>query len=196
MDLASGFNLNTIFPFNLSLIDDQLQIQFINNKLSVSAIIKNLNNETIAQIINNEWKTVNPNTLLFWDRNYNAYAFEIIGSDNVPTLQVIMVGPNKIQIGGLFYTQTGRIYIQPLGQDAVLWKNPTDQQLKDANIPRIFYYPALTDQSNLGKMVNPTYPSSNPLLESTAMFVLGIIVTAVGAIIGPIGYEKYKRSKK
>jgi len=127
IDLANGFNLSTIFPFGINFVDDQFRIQFMNNKISVSADIRNSNNTIIAQIVNNEWKTVSPDTLLFWDRNYNAYAFEIIGSNNIPTLQVIMVGSNRIQIGGLFYTQTGSIYIAPAPDGAMMYVNVGEQ---------------------------------------------------------------------
>lgn len=196
VDLANGFDLNDIFPFKLNLTTDQFKIEFIDNRISVSANIKNSENVTIAQIVNNEWKTVNPDTLLFWDRNYNAYAFEIIGSNNVPTLQVIMVGPNAIQLGGLFYTQTGRIYIQPMETGAVMWKNPTDQQLEDANILTIFRYPALTNPDNLGKLINPIYPSSDPLTKSTWIIVSGFVLAPLGTILFAFGFHIYKSSEK
>jgi len=197
LDLANGFNLTTIFPFNINFTDDQFQIQFINNEMFVSANIRNSDNTLIAQIVNNEWKTVNPDTLLFWDRNYNAYAFEIIGSNNIPTLQVIMVGPNKIQIGGLFYTRTGSIYIAQAPGGAVMYVNVGDEhQEYGKNILRIFRYPALTNPSNLGKMLNPIYYSSDPLSESTWMMVFGIVMAALGGImVSTFGYEKYKASK-
>jgi len=181
---------------HLNLTIDQFQIQFIDDKLSVSANIRNSDNVTIARIVNNEWKTVDPSTLLFWDRNYNAYAFEIIGSNDIPTLQVIMVGSNKIQIGGLFYTRTGRIYIQPMERGAVLWKNPTDQQLEDADILRIFKYPALTNPDNLGKIVDPNYPSSDPLAESTLIMVFGFVLASLGTILFAFGFDIYKNSEK
>lgn len=166
IDLANGFNLSTIFPFNIDFVDDQFRIQFINNKMSVSADIRNSNNTIIAQIVNNEWKTVNPDTLLFWDRNYNAYAFEIIGSNNIPTLQVIMVGPNKIQIGGLFYTRTGSIYIAPAPDGAIMYVNVGDQHREyGQNVSRIFYYPALTNPNNLERWLIPFIPQAIPYMN-------------------------------
>jgi hypothetical protein len=201
--MENGININTFLSPDLRLTTDQLEIEFIDNKFFVSADLKDSNGTRIAQIVNNEWKTVEPGTLLFWDRNYNAYAFEIIGSNNVPTLQVIMVGPNKIQIGGLFYTSNGRIYIrQPLKSDpegtgAVLQINPTDQYLESLNVSRIFKYPALTDSSNLGKMVNPLYPSSDPLLEPTwTIIVGGILATSGSILLAFFGSETRKASKK
>jgi len=123
-ELAQGIDLNNVLYDKI--MTDQFKIQFIDNKLSVSANIRDSDGNLIAHIVNNAWKTVDPShQLAFWDRNYNAYAFEIIGSNNKPTFQVIMVGPNRIQVGGLFYTQGGgSIYIAPLSSgDAMLYVN-------------------------------------------------------------------------
>jgi len=200
--MENGIDLNIFFSSAVNLTTDQLKIQFIDNKLSVSADIKDSKGTRIAQIVNNEWKTVDPSSLLFWDRNYNAYAFEIIGSNNVPTLHVIMVGPNRIQIGGLFYTSDGRIYIRqplksdPTGTGAVFEINPTDQRLEALNISRIFKYPALTDTSNLGKMVNPVYPSSDPLSGPTWIMIVGVVSAFSGPILFAFGFETYKASRE
>lgn len=198
--LANGIDMNQIFPaangVNSPFTTNQLKIEFINNQLSVSVNIKDSDNITIAQIVNNEWKTVNPDSLLFWDRNYNAYGFEIIGSDNVPTFQVIMVGPNRIQIGGLFYTANGSIYFEPRSDGTMLYINESSAQLESAHIGTIFKYPALTDPNNLGKMTESYYPSSNPLSDSTWIMIIGFILAIVGPILFAFGFEKYKESSK
>lgn len=189
-DLANGFDLSTLQPFTVfNLLSYQFRIQFNNSKMFVSADIKNSNGTLIGQIVNNTWKTVNPDTLLFWDRNYNAYAFEIIGSNDKPTLQVIMVGPNQIQIGGLFYEKTGgSLYIAPETTGAMLYVNVRpDQHLEEnASIITIFKYPCLTNSSNLGKMVSPYYPSSDPLAEPTSRIQLGNELYIGGTIIAVI----------
>jgi hypothetical protein len=181
-ELADGFSLSK-FLYVANFTDDLFNIRFSANKMFVSAVLRNSDNVIIAEIENNEWKTRNPDTLLFWDRNYNAYAFGIIGSNNIPTLQVVLRGSNDIQIGGLFYTKTGRIDIAPMASgDAEIFLNPTDQQLIDANIPTIFRYPALTEPSNLGKIINPIYPSSDPLSEANWIIGIGIVLTVLGTI--------------
>jgi len=184
-ELANGFDLSTLPPFTaMKLVPYQLQIHFDNGKMLVSAEIRNSNGTLIAEIVNNEWKTRNPDSLLFWDRNYNAYAFEIIGSDNRPTLQVVMVGPNKIQIGGLFFSKTGgSFYITQAPSGAVIYKNGPGQYVEDNQpVPTIFEYPCLTDPSNLGKTVNPIYPSSDPLAQANWDTSLGYILSALGVI--------------
>lgn len=112
-DIKNGFNLAQ-FLYSVNLSYNQFSIRFNDSKMCVSAVITNPNNQTIAIIHDNNWQTVNPDTLLFLDRNYNAYAFEIIGSNGIPTIQVVIRGANEIQIGGLFYTRTGRLDIAPM----------------------------------------------------------------------------------
>lgn len=199
-ELEEGIDMNQIFPaasgVGSPFTPNQLKIKFVDNKLSVSTILTNSNGTTIAQIVDNQWKTVEPSSLLFWDRNYNAYAFEIIGSNTVPTFQVIMVGPNRIQIGGLFYTERGSIYFQPVEDGAVLHVNQTDAELVDADIPTIFRYPALTKEANLGKMNDPYYPSSDPLAIPTWTIITGVILGLFGSISSKFGYDSYKHEKK
>ena len=196
-DLAKGIDLRQIFPANFT--SNQFKIDFIDNRLSISADIRNSDGTRIAQIINNEWKTVDPSTLLFWDRNHNAYAFEIIGSDGIPTLQVMIVGPNRIQIGGLFYTETGSLYFEPVPDGAVIYVNAGNEH-RERNaivpIPKVFKYPALTNSDNLGKMTDSYYPSSNPLAESTWIMVASIILAALGAIVFSFGFEKCKSANE
>jgi hypothetical protein len=197
-DLANGFNLTSLFPFGIDFTDTTFSIKFIDDKMYVSTDVRDSNNTLIAEIVNNEWKTVNPDTLQFWDRNYNNYAFEIIGSNNIPTLQVIMVGSNEIQVGGLFFTQTGSIYIAPMinGSGTRLFINVGDKhQEYNTTIPTIFKYPCLTNPDNLGEMNSSFYPSSNPLLIPTFEFGLGIILMVISALISYFAYDSYSYLK-
>ena len=150
-DLASGVDLSTLL-WPLQLASDQIKINFNNNKMLVSGDLKDADNDTIAQIVNNTWDAVNPQyKLSFWDRNYNTYAFEIIRSDGVPMLQVAMIGNNKIQIGGIFYSpKFGIIDIAPASQadmkkgiGASINVNLNDSTIEAENIPTLFKYPCL-----------------------------------------------------
>lgn len=184
-DLANGIDLRSVI-YN-KIVPDQFKIQFVDSKLVVSALIKDSNNETIAEIVNNEWKTVDPHyQLAFWDRNYNAYAFEIIGSNNRPTFQVIMIGDNKIQIGGVFYLEDGGyIFISPQKNgDAMIYKN--EMPPSNETSLTIFKYPCLTQPDNLGKMINPIYPSSNPVVEADWEIQLGYVLFYGGSILAAI----------
>jgi hypothetical protein len=190
-DIENGFNLaQLLYAANLSY--NQFTIHFDNSKMYVSAVITNSNNQTIANIHDNNWQTVNPDSLLFLDRNYNAYAFEILGINGIPTIQVVIRGPNEIQIGGLFYTKNGRVDIAPMANgDGMLYLNPTDEQLIKANIPTLFKYPALTNATNLGKMINPLYPSSDPLIIPTVGFILSVMSLIFGTIFSYFTFDSY-----
>jgi hypothetical protein len=198
-NLESGVDLDTLLNlcfkgYNFS--GDNFRISVVNNKLSVSGEIKNSDNVTVAQIYNNNWKSDNPDkTFDIFDRNYNDYAFEIIGKTGVPVIQIIIFGSNKIQIGGLFHSDAGEVYILPTEFGSTRILNPTDDQLRSQSIMKIFQYPS---SSNLGKMVNPAYPSSDPLSESWWIMILGIIMIFLGAILALSDkiYEFYKSSNE
>lgn len=215
--LVNGIDLSDLKEIADNLVSDQIKIDFVNGKLSVSANVKNFNGDQVAQIVNNNWQTANPDTLKFWDRNYNAFAFEIINSDQMPLLQVVMIGSNQILIDGLFYTTDGgTIYIDSFTNSlfyeinsvsstgvfnltpeiwsgsAVLTNETESEILENYNITKIFTYPALTDQSNLGKLAASQYPSNNPLSEPTFLFYFGIFLFIIGVILCPVGFENYK----
>ncbi len=198
--LANGIDMNHVFPaasgVGAPFLMNQLKITFSDNKLGISTVIKDSDNRTIAEIINNEWKTVNPDTLMFWDRNYNAYAFEIIDCDNIPTFQVLIVGSNRIQIGGLFYTAHGTLYFEPRDDGCLLHINQTIADLQNAKIQTLMKHPALTNPENLGKMTEAYYPSSNPLSESIWILFTGVVLAIIGPILFSIGFEKYKANIK
>lgn len=210
-ELKNGISLSDAFP-DLSgtygIAADDFKIEFINGKISVSAIIRDSNGIKIAQIANNTWKMVNPDTLLYWDRNFNAYAFEIINSNNVPTFQVFMTGQNEIQIGGFFYTSPPEgIYIYSLDGIKIL----TTEIYSDLSYStgylekqgagflflgnrgisgieslvgdrRIFKYPALNNPENLGKLASSEIPSDNPLAKSDQTLFQGLLMQIFGTI--------------
>ena len=192
-DLAKGFGLNELFPFNLNFTDSKFSINFVDGEMLLSADIIDSSGRLIAKIVNNTWTTVDPSIALqFSDRNYNAYAFEIIGSNNIPTLQVAMIGSNEIQIGGLFYTKSGSIYIAPKTDGAVMYFNVgTDHREENASINSLFKYPCLTNESNLGKMKNSYYPSSDPLILPTCIFICGILFAFLGITLSFFAWESY-----
>jgi len=80
----------------------------------ISTEIKNENGETIAKIADNHW-VVNTNAVIASDRNYNAYAFEVINSDLIPVLQVVLQDQNRIYIGGFFCFENTTLLVTPNG---------------------------------------------------------------------------------
>ena len=189
--LASGINLNDFITssFLPNITSDDFQLNLMNGNLQVSASIRDSNGDLITQIVNNTWKTVDPNyQLIYWDRNYNSYAFEVVTSNYVPIIQVAMIGPNEIQFDGLLYTKDGFVRIAPMSNGGASIEyypeNMTfDEVNQNLNIPLLFKYPALTNASNLGKMVNPIYPSSDPLTEANSSLQQGLALQISGSLI-------------
>ena len=212
--LSEGISLSDLWT---GLPSDDLKINFDkNNNLLISAKIRNSNGTLVGIITNNNWQLSNPDELLYVDRNYNSFAFEIIGIDNFPTFQVMMVGSNEIQIGGLFYTTDhGSIYFQiinsysgwetvyyPDGTVVVQQHRNSDMYLDESeeflaakNIPTIFKYPALTNASNVGKLAIPFTHSSDPLIVPTFEFGLGISMFIIGSVVSYFALESYSYQK-
>lgn len=208
-DLANGFYLNKmgLLMFD-NISDSQFSIHFYNQKMYVSADIRDPENNPIAQIVNNTWRTVNPSyALSYWDRNYNAYAFEVIDSKGKPTFAVAMVGPNRIRFGGLFYyNQNGSIYVGALpdGTAGVCINAGSDMHQEDNIIwTTLFKYPALTNPINVGVMKNPIYPANNPMAEADAkiqlgydIFYSGSILTAFSLVVLPMAMAAFMEKRK
>lgn len=208
--LADGIDLNNFITSSFNNItSNEFHLDFGNGKLQVSASIRDSNGNLITQIVNNTWKTVDPKyQLVYWDRNYNAYAFEVITSNYVPILQVAMVGPNEIQLDGLFYTNDGfvRLASMPNGGASISfypkgWN--IDKVNENQSIPLLFKYPALTNASNLGKMENPIYPTTDPLAEANSKLQVGLVLQIVGSlfiaifgVVFPIALAVQNKSKK
>jgi hypothetical protein len=113
-----------------------VQIRIRDEKLLVSAEVKDEAGETIAKIHDNEW-VVNNNPVKARDRNYNDYAFEVIDANGIPVLQVYTQGGNLIFVNGLFYYAGGRILASP----EVTIGSPTDIEVSEKLTP-IFKYPS------------------------------------------------------
>ncbi len=192
-ELVEGINLSNFLttPWG-NLTSDEFHLDLYNDKFRVSAIIRDSNGNPIVRIINNTWYAVDPSYKLdYCDRNYNAYAFEVITFDYVPILQVAMVGPNEIQLGGLFYTENGFRRIAPTSNGGATFSYyPKGMSIEEANknvtIPLLFKYPALTNSSNLGKMENTVYPTTNPLADANSKQQVGLGLQIVGGVMAAI----------
>jgi hypothetical protein len=192
-ELSDGINLSNFitstFENTTNLTNDNFRITSQDGKLEVSASIRDSAGNLIARVVNNTWKTVDPSYQLeYWDRNYNSYAFEVIDSNYLPILQVAIIGPNEIQVGGLFYTETGFVRVAPsLNGGATISYYPKgmtiDEADKNETVPLLFKYPALTNSSNLGKMENRLYPSTDPLADINGKSDLGFALQVIGSLI-------------
>jgi len=173
-ELSEGINLRRFIDVGF---DYPIQIRFKDKKVFISAEIKNEEGVTIAKIKDNQW-VVNEDKMIAYDRNYNDYAFEVINSDLVPVLQVIVQGQNRIYIGGLFYFPKGKMLATPNG----IIYNPSSEQI-DKYIKPIFRYPS---DKYLGQMVISESFIETPL--GIAMLVYGFATLAFIVLLFLRGY--------
>jgi hypothetical protein len=152
---------------------------FENNIVHVFAEIKDENNEIIGKVVDNDWSTVSPeSTASVWDRNYNAYAFELIDGDKMPVLQLLIGQPNRIDIGFSLFSQGISIYF---GITTGTMFNPsTPEDFQRIRSSTLFKYPS---SEHLGELVNSTgYPTSSILADANAKIQLGVAFSIAGTI--------------
>jgi len=172
----SGFE----YPFKVSFKD---------GKLLVSAEIKNAGGDVVAKITDNEW-SVEPNPIVTYDRNYLSYAFEVIDSDRVPILQVVMTPENKVFVGGVFYSENATLVSMLNGTTII---NPIDSDYNQT----IFQYPS---SSKLGKLVaNSPYAfdSTRVILAPDEIIAIGYVMLGIGTFTTlVVGIDSFKKRKR
>jgi len=188
-DLRNGIDFNR--AIHIEGVNYPIQINFRGNNLLVSALIKTADNQTIAKMTDNQW-AVSSDNLIAFDRNYNAYAVEVIDSNQIPVLQVYEMGQNEIYIGFSAFTLKSWVLVTPKG----LFLNPSNNVT--ALISPIFRYPS---EKHIGEMIN-----SNPVidwfqLESTHTIIVGVVIGIIGSFIGAPeiinrNVKKTKRTKR
>jgi hypothetical protein len=202
-DISAGFNLRRIV--NIEQADYDIQLKFDQNyNLLVSTKIRNEDNQTIAYIINNQWATAETSSLLIGDRNFNSYAFELIGIDDLPILQVLLVNQTYIKIGVCL--KVGNTWdLMPIDSTSIIGCLTSDAQgqaaINYATSHRLFQYPSaehvgqLTDSAihpkpfientvNTPASTPNNYPSSDPLAHSTTMTIAGVVMQIIAVICG------------
>lgn len=181
-ELSEGFNLTRYVNLGFEY---PFQIELKDGKFLTSVEIRNADGEMIAKIVDNQW-VVNENKVIARDRNYNAYAFEVIDSDLVPVIQVFFTPQNKMYLGGLFYVPTGRMLVTP--NSTIL--NPSSDDIKE-NIQPIFLYPS---EEHLGAMVN----QPPAITRSTWTIFTGAVLFFLGSLIssGSVIQKKRKKTKR
>ena len=166
--LSEGFNLSSIV--NLVGFDYPFHIRLKDQRFLVSVDVMNSNGEIIARIVNNYW-SVNNNPVIAYDRNYNSYAFEVIGSDLVPVIQVVFKPQNRMYLGGFYFSPDWTVLLLPNDTSVI---NPSLTNLNES-LPRIFKYPS---EEHLGEMVEPIPYQISRI--STQVFNLGVVLTFLG----------------
>ncbi len=188
-ELEEGFNLRRYISLGF---DYPFKIVLEERKFLTSVEIPNANGQMIAKIVDNQW-VVHENKVIARDRNYNAYAFEVINSDLVPVIQVVYTPENKMYLGGFFYVPNGTMLVTP---NATII-NPLDMDTSE-HIEPIFKYPS---DEHLGEMVMMEVPKSFietifGVRKSNWYIYGGAMVTAMGATFDYYGYRLHKEENE
>ena len=151
--LNKGINLGDVLTQLFGKINAPIKIYEENNRILIDTTIYNEKNQTICQIVGNEWQ-FNPNSK--YDRNYSINAFEIINEKGIPVLQLYL-SDNEIFIGGYFYADNGSKLI--LTTEHLTYITPDQQSFNENEMPkRLFEYPS---SDHLGQLIRENLPRTN-----------------------------------
>jgi len=193
-ELANGINVSRFVSFGDFTFP--LQITFgQDGNIQVSTVIADEKGNILANVIDNEWKAPTSGSTQIWDKNYNSYAFEVLDSNKIPVLQIIIGEKNELLIGISLYHQGipyfgtiptgfnffGDYYINGL----------TTSQLEDLRNATIFNYPSSDHLGELRLIPDystfpPTfkiYPSEDLLASSAQNSVIGATMVITGGLI-------------
>jgi|GEM_PF-3197361 hypothetical protein len=172
--LRNGLNVSRSFFVDFSL---PIQIDLSNETLEVSVTIENDQGQPLANIVNNQWRVFEQTP--HWDRNYNSSAFELIGQDNTPVLQVVLIpNNNTVDIMGDFYSQTGRDLVTPNGITCYLLSEQVNKSLSP-----LFRYPSdeYWGQSAGSNGLSKDQIATNTIKNGYTRLMIGVVG---GAVLG------------
>jgi hypothetical protein len=170
--LANGIDLSKYY--SIGDFNFPVNIAFNGNQLEVSTKILDDNGDIIVEIADNEWRIINPD--LSWDRNFNHFAFEIIGDVSttstpniIPLLQVVMQDQNTVLIG--CYAKNNRVQLIATVNKG-MFTYPISEQINQSDAPRLFKYPskdypALLENSKYVHNITRYDPDTNSIINST-----------------------------
>jgi hypothetical protein len=154
-DSGDAYPFDPIKPFTLPFAGETaLTIERINDRIVVSAKIRDMSGKMVAEIEHNEWK-VRPS--LLWDRNYNRSSLEVRDEAGDVVLQLVVL-PDRARVQGIWRDKSGEctelvknprapggLVIMPTYQDC-------EQGLGLIKITPIFMYPS---DLHFGELLNP-----------------------------------------
>ncbi|MGA2309807.1 MAG: hypothetical protein ABSG57_09715 [Candidatus Bathyarchaeia archaeon] len=180
-ELVNGIDLTRFVHIEVGnqTVQFPVQINLTNNQLCVSATIKNANNETLVNVIDNQWHAVEPNSMLIWDRNFNSYAFELIDPNGIPALQILLGSQNTINIGFSLFSQGIPDYFGITTGTFLGGVTSADiQQIRNSTL---FKYPSAQYPC---EMLNSTgYPQDKSVSNIDAKIQLGHSLSITGIVL-------------
>lgn len=188
--LRNGYDLQDVVY--LMGIDYPFEISFTDEKLYVSAEIRNEEGVLVATIGKNQWATsIDP--VMVYDRNYNSYAFEVIAPNQAPILQVVMTPQNKVFVGGIFYSANGTILAMLNGTTIVGGIDEIANDIKNYN-QTIFQYPSEQHMGELAANSEFAFPISKTIFTPDSIIVIGYVMFGIGTFLTlVVGIDSFKK---
>lgn len=183
-ELVNGIDLTNFIHIevNQKIVIFPVKFTLEGNIIHVYAEIKDENNKTIGKVIDNDWWVANPqSTASVWDRNYNAFAFELIDGNKIPVLQISMRQQNKIDIGFSLYSQ-GLPYYFGITMGTLIGQ-PSDEDLQQIRSSTLFLYPS---DDFIGELRDSTGSTNNILADVNKKIQLGNNLAIIGSILAAI----------
>ena len=199
-ELSAGIDLTKFVYISINNQTVQFPIQIVfgeNSNILVSARIKDDRGNILADIQDNEWKAPSSDSMDIWDKNYNSFAFEVIDSNKIPVLQIILGSKNEIAIGFSTYHQGVQLYANLIcGLSYFSDGVAPPASLKNIKDSTIFNYPSKDNLgvmkqipdyfSNLPYLTYKTFPSDNPLADSNNKKTTGLFMAITGGVIAAV----------
>lgn len=181
-ELTNGVDLTNFIHIEVhqKIVSFPVRFAFEGNIIHIYAEIKDENNETIGRVTDNDWWAATPqNTPSVWDRNYNAYAFELIDGNKIPVLQISMGQQNRIDIGFSLFSQGLSCYFGiTMG---AFFGQISDEDLQQIRSSTLFVYPS---SDHIGELKDSTgYPTNNVLAGVNGKIQIGNNLVITGKIL-------------
>ena len=128
-----------------------LVVRLTKEGLLISVEVRSLDKRIVAKLRENEW-VINHNN--YFQRNYDKSAIEVIDQDGIPVLQVELINPNSLRLGGVFVSDSNIYIVTDKGYRLIPLSGEQDSLytvLQNEPIPKCwFVYPS---DKHLGERV-------------------------------------------
>jgi hypothetical protein len=115
-----------------------LSLRLVNNRLLVSTMIRDMNGDLIAELVDNEWK-LNKDSI--FDRNYTDECLEVRDKQGRITLQVIHFG-DTIHLAGIFRCRNTCTTVLEPSENGAVFDITLPGKEPNYQIPAICDYPS------------------------------------------------------
>ncbi len=151
--------------------DPLISVHKFNDKLFVSAVIRNTKGEIVARLDDNEWQLNSKN---YYDRNFNQKAIEVVDHSGNVVLQVVDLG-DIIHFAGIFHRKDGTPFaLIPVGEFGALMKVGVEDRFVILSSAYVYRNPNIPAPKFRNPKITPIfeYPSVDHLGSCPGMDAL------------------------